>query len=169
MRAALERRVGGEPAGGVPLLEDVADLRLGELYGQEALGGDGVAGFLVRDDGGRAAEGAALGDFAGLEDGDGPAAFTADLDGLGAEAAAFVAYGCEGLLEGVFVDLSARRLVVDGLDFGDEAAERAGEDLLSRVPLHFPAALRAGAFTESRDFRHRRSLTARGTRLLKIC
>ena len=63
--------VGGEPAGGIPAANVVARLVFGQLHGQEALRTEGGLDFLVGNQGGGAAEIAALADVGGIEDGDG--------------------------------------------------------------------------------------------------
>src|SRR5690606_32383144 len=71
--------IGREPSGAVPLADPVTYLPVAQLEGQDALRRDGVTKRLLLDDGGRAAEVAALRHMAIDEDGDGMAMLALDL------------------------------------------------------------------------------------------
>ena len=138
--------VGGEPAAGIPGANGVAHLAFGELHGQKAFRAEGGLDFLVGNEGGGAAEIAALADMRGVEDGNGLATLAFDGDFFRLPAALVIGNAAQGGDQIMFDD----DLLAGGVDFGlggrDGAAERAEDRLLGGVPLRFAAAGGAGEF-----------------------
>lgn len=140
-RGALEL-ARGEPARAIPLADFVADLAVADLEGQDALRRDGVVALLVGDDGGRAAEVAALGRAAIDKDRDGPAVLALHFMALGPPAAAAFG-GLQGGGQVLLDDFVAQGFTLRVAPGHARAAIRALQRLGARAPFEVGAAFGA--------------------------
>src|SRR5262245_32059416 len=141
-RCGLER-IRSKPSGPHPMLHDVTYARVVQLHRQEGLRSDRVARLLVRSDGWRPAEIAALRHAGRLEHGDGITALALYLDGFNAIATAVAAGRGQSVFEVVFTDSGGFRRLL----FGNETAVGTSERLFCGVPLHLSPTIGAGTLT----------------------
>src|SRR4030095_9168261 len=151
-----------------PALDDIANAWSVELHWQQRLGRNGIACFLVGNDGRRSAEVAALRDARRLKDRDGIAILALHFDGWSAIAAAIVPGTGQSFFEVVFRS-ACRFCGACRLFFGDEAAVGTGDRLFCGVPLHVPAAIGAGTLPERSDRTHSARNASRAAFVIRYC